>query len=100
MQIAGAEDDRVDVDLAVAVAFEPDVNVLALNEALDGLTQTDPELARLVEMRYFAGLTLEETAEVLGTSVATVKRDWSVARAWLARQLTDAGNPAASGTTD
>ena len=96
----GAGVTHESLDLAVAVAFEPDINVLALNEALDGLTQTDPELARLVEMRYFAGLTLEETAEVLGTSVATVKRDWSVARAWLARQLTDAGNPAASGTTD
>ena len=89
----GAGVTHESLDIAVTIAFEPDLNVLALNEALDRLAQTDPELARLVEMRYFAGLTLDQTAEVLGTSVPTVKRDWSVARAWLARQLSEERNP-------
>jgi RNA polymerase sigma factor (TIGR02999 family) len=88
---AGAAHESLDV--AVTIALEPDLNVLALNEALDRLAHTDAELARLVEMRYFAGLTLDETAEVLGISVPTVKRDWNVARAWLARQLADARKP-------
>lgn len=96
----GAGVTHESLDIALTVAFEPDLNVLALNEALEQLTQTDPELARLVEMRYFAGLTLEETAEVLATSVPTVKRDWSVARAWLARQLSDARKPSASGAPE
>jgi len=86
-----------DLDLAVRVAVEPDLDVLALNQALDGLAETDAELARLVEMRYFAGLTIDETAEVLGVSPVTVKRDWTVARAWLSRRLgggeTGAENP-------
>jgi RNA polymerase sigma factor (sigma-70 family) len=63
------------------------MDVLALNQALDGLAEVDADLARLVELRYFAGLTLDETAEVLGTSPQTVSRDWTVARAWLARRL-------------
>jgi RNA polymerase sigma factor (TIGR02999 family) len=82
------------LDVAVAVAFEPDLDVLALNEALDRLAENDIELARLVEMRYFAGLTIEETADILGISPPTVKRDWSVARAWLSRQLSIAAAPA------
>lgn len=81
-----------DLDLAVRVAVEPDTDVLALNLALDGLAEVDAELARLVELRYFAGLTLDETADVLGTSPQAVSRDWTVARAWLARRLS-AGTP-------
>lgn len=81
-----------DLDLAVRVAVEPDTDVLALNLALDGLAEVDAELARLVELRYFAGLTLDETADVLGTSPQAVSRDWTVARAWLARRLR-AGTP-------
>ena len=60
-------------------------SLLALNEALDRLEAFDPGLSRLVELRYFGGLTLEETAEVLGTSVATAWREWHAARAWLYR---------------
>jgi RNA polymerase sigma-70 factor (ECF subfamily) len=85
----GAGAPHESLDLAVTIALEPDLDVLALNEALDRLADTDAELARLVEMRYFAGLTIEETAETLGVSPPTVKRDWGVARAWLARQLRD-----------
>jgi RNA polymerase sigma-70 factor (ECF subfamily) len=65
------------------------VDVLALHEALDTLAAMDPEQARLVELRYFGGLTIEETAETLGVSPATVKREWAVARAWLRRELSD-----------
>ena len=64
-----------------------DVDVLALNDALDALGKFDPLQARLVELRYFTGLTIEETAEALDMSPATVKREWTVARAWLRREL-------------
>jgi RNA polymerase sigma factor (TIGR02999 family) len=90
----GAGAAHESLDLALAVAFEPDLDVLALNEALDRLSEADQQLARLVEMRYFAGLTIEETADILGVSAPTVKRDWSVARAWLSRQLSKAAVPA------
>ena len=64
-----------------------DVDVLALDEALDRLVAFDPDKCRLVELRYFAGLTIEETAEALGVSPATVKRDWTFARAFLQREM-------------
>ncbi len=88
---AGAVHETLDV--AVRVAIQPDLDVLALNEALDGLTEADAGLARLVELRYFAGLTIDETAQVLGISPQTVSRDWTTARAWLSRRL-EAGAPA------
>ena len=75
------------VTLAGAAAEEPAVDVLALHEALTMLAEVDSGLASLVELRYFAGLGIEETAEVLGVSPATVKRQWQVARAWLKREL-------------
>ncbi len=71
---------------------EPRVDVLALDEALDGLERLDPQRRKLVELRYFGGLSIEETAEVLAVSPATVKRDWRTARAWLHRKLS--GDPA------
>jgi RNA polymerase sigma factor (TIGR02999 family) len=58
-----------------------------LDRALDRLTELDPRQAKVVELRYFGGLTVEEAAEVLAVSPKTVKRDWSVARAWLKREL-------------
>ena len=64
-----------------------EVDLLALDDALSQLSQMDPDLARLVELRYFGGMTVEETAEALKSSPATVKRQWSVARAWLRRAL-------------
>ncbi len=66
------------------------VELLALHEALERLATLDPNQARLVELRYFGGLTIEETATALGVSPATVKREWSIARAWLRRELSSA----------
>ena len=68
--------------------LEPELDVEALDEALARLAEIDPEKGRLVELRYFGGLSIEETAEVLDVSPATVKRQWSLARAWLRRELT------------
>jgi RNA polymerase sigma factor (TIGR02999 family) len=67
-----------------------DVDLLALHEALERLAALDADQARLVELRYFGGLTIEETAEALGVSPATVKREWALARAWLRRELAGA----------
>lgn len=64
-----------------------DVELLALDEALTRLSSLDAELVRLVELRYFGGLTVEETAEAMESSPATVKRQWAIARAWLKRAL-------------
>ena len=64
------------------------VDTLALDTALTKLEALDPEQARIVEMRFFGGLTVEETAEVVGTSPATVKREWALAKGWLYRELT------------
>jgi RNA polymerase sigma factor (TIGR02999 family) len=70
-----------------AAVSSPAIDVLALDEALDRLADMDPQQARIVELRYFTGLTIEETAETLGISPATVKRDWTWARAWLYQRL-------------
>jgi RNA polymerase sigma factor (TIGR02999 family) len=67
---------------------EPDLDVLAIDEALTKLEAFDPLQARIVELRYFSGLNVEETATVLGISPRTVKREWSIAKAWLHREIT------------
>jgi RNA polymerase sigma-70 factor, ECF subfamily len=74
-----------------------DIDVLALDEALSRLSALDAELARVVELRYFGGLTVEEVAEVMGTSPATVKRQWALARAWLKRSLEGDTSPGEGG---
>ena len=66
---------------------EPAIDVLALDEALEQLAALDPQQSRVVELRFFGGLTIEETAASLGISPATVKREWALAKAWLFRQL-------------
>jgi RNA polymerase sigma factor (TIGR02999 family) len=66
---------------------EPGIDVLALDEALDELTRMDARLCRVVELKYFSGLTIDETAETLQVSPATVERDWAVAKAWLHQRL-------------
>jgi len=66
-------------------------DILGVDEALERLALLDARQAQVVELRYFVGLSIEETADVIGTSVATVKRDWMVARAWLQRELSSAG---------
>jgi RNA polymerase sigma factor (TIGR02999 family) len=72
----------------VTLSVEPNLDVLALDRALEELAGFDPERARIVELRYFGGLSVEEAAAIVGTSPATVKRDWAVARAWLYRRMT------------
>ena len=83
----GGSQVRVQLDEALAVADETDVDLLAIDEALNRLTTIDPQQARVVELRFFSGLTVEETAAALGVAPKTVKRDWSVARAWLRREI-------------
>ncbi len=73
--------------LAAIPAQEPDEEVLALDEALHKLAAQDPDKARLVELRYFAGLTGEEAAQVLGISPSTADRHWAYARAWLQKEV-------------
>lgn len=85
----GGDQVRVTLDTHLhAAAQEPTpIDILALDEALDTLARLDPRQARIVELRFFGGLTVEETADVLDISPVTVKRDWAVARAWLLRTL-------------
>ena len=77
----------LDTDAGSPVA-DPTDDILAVDEALVALAKEDPRAARLVDLRYFAGLTIEEAARVLEISIATAKRDWAFARAWLQRALT------------
>ena len=74
-------------DDAVATSSEPDVNLIALDEALAALAGFAPRQCRIIELRFFGGLTIRETAEMLEVSPATVKLDWSMARAWLFKWL-------------
>ncbi len=78
---------RVTLDEGLLGGPERSIDLVALDEALERLAAFDPEQARLVELRFFGGLTVEETADAMGSSPATVKRHWAVARAWLAREL-------------
>ena len=70
-----------------AVAPDRSVDLIALDNALERLAALDAGQAKIVELRYFGGLSIEETAEAMGISPATVKRHWAVARAWLAKEL-------------
>jgi RNA polymerase sigma factor (TIGR02999 family) len=83
----GGSQIRVRPDEAFGVVNAIDVDLLAIDEALSRLETMDPQQARVVELRFFSGLTVEETAAALGVSPKTVKRDWSVARAWLRREI-------------
>jgi len=83
----GGSSIKLSLDEALAAAEKKDLDLIALNDALKALTETDAQQARIVELRYFAGLTIEETAEVIGISPATVKRDWLVAKAFLKREM-------------
>ncbi len=74
-------------DSGLVIQPDLDCDMVALDGALNCLSQFDPEKERIVELRYFAGLSVAETAEVVGRSPATVKREWAVAKAWLYRQL-------------
>ena len=81
--------DRVTLSAALAVAADPESVLPSLDDALTRLEALDPEQARIVELRYFVGLSIEETAAALGMSPATLKRRWALARAWLFRELSN-----------
>jgi RNA polymerase sigma-70 factor, ECF subfamily len=83
----GGDFARVTLEDNLLGAAERDVDLLALDAALTALAETDARLCHVVELRYFGGLSIEETAEVLGSSPATVKRDWAVAKTFLRRHL-------------
>jgi RNA polymerase sigma factor (TIGR02999 family) len=79
------------LDDALAIAETRDLDLVALDDALSALARLDERQSRVVEMRFFAGLEVEEVAEALGVSPTTVKRDWSLARAWLRREMLRGG---------
>lgn len=84
----GGDQERAPFEEALAIANdERSVDLLALDEALKRLAAMDEQQSRIVELRYFAGLSIEETAETLGISPATVKREWQMAKAWLHHEL-------------
>jgi RNA polymerase sigma factor (TIGR02999 family) len=83
----GAGAPRLTLDPDVALPQERDVDLIALDDALNQLAALDPQQSRLVELRFFGGLSIEETSVVLGVSPATVKREWATARAWLQREM-------------
>lgn len=83
----GAGMTLLSLDRPVALPQMRSVDVVALDDALSQLARLDPQQSRIVEMRFFGGLSIEETASVLGISPATVKRDWATARVWLHREL-------------
>jgi RNA polymerase sigma factor (TIGR02999 family) len=85
----GGAQVRVSLSKVDRVASRPDVNLIALDEALHRLEAIDPQKSRIVELRYFGGLSIQETAEVIAISAATVKREWSMARAWLRSEIGD-----------
>lgn len=83
----GGEMTRLSIDDAVSFADQRDVDIVALDDVMSSLAEFDPEQARIVELRFFGGLTIDETAEFLGISASTVKREWGMAKAWLHREL-------------
>jgi RNA polymerase sigma factor (TIGR02999 family) len=83
----GGDHVRLPLDEALAIAEESHVDLLALDEALDRLAAFDAQQARVVELRFFSGLSVEEAAAALGVSPRTVKSDWALARAWLRREI-------------
>jgi RNA polymerase sigma factor (TIGR02999 family) len=87
---AGAEHTPVEL-IVLAAPDAGGVDLLALDDALSRLAAFDPQQARIVELRYFSGFSIEDTAEVLGISPSTVKREWRAAKAWLRHELTAGG---------
>jgi RNA polymerase sigma-70 factor (ECF subfamily) len=87
--------DRINVSLKNIGAYgeQPEADVLALHDVLNRLAEIDPDQSRIVELRFFGGLTIEETAEVMRVSHSTVEREWKIAKAWLKRELTKSERP-------
>ncbi len=86
-QKRGGQAVHVEIEAAATVALTQAGELVALDDAMQGLEKLDPRKSRVVELRYFGGLSVEETAEVLGISVPTVVRDWNTAKAWLRREM-------------
>ncbi len=84
---------RVSFEKADVADGAASIDILALHESLERLAALDPQLAQIVELRFFGGLSVEETAETLGSSSATIKRNWSMARAWLRTEMEKAVEP-------
>src|SRR5262249_21261090 len=86
---AAKRDGGFALELNEGIAFRKarSVDLLALDDALNGLSRMDPQQCRVVELRFFAGLSIEETSRALGISPATVKRDWATARIWLHKEM-------------
>ena len=83
----GGDMQRVSLEHAPLITSEPELDVLAVDRALEAFAKIDPRKSQVVELRFFGGLSVEETADVLGISAETVKRDWRVAKLWLSREL-------------
>lgn len=83
----GSDQQRLSLTNVEHATDKPDIDLLALHEALNELSEVDPQQSRIVELKFFGGLSIEETAEVLGIGHATVERDWKMARAWLRTKL-------------
>lgn len=83
----GSDQQRLSITSAHGLSDKPDLDLLALHEALEELAVVDPQQSRIVELKFFGGLSIEETAEVMNLGHATVERDWKMARAWLRRKL-------------
>jgi len=88
----GGDMPRLSLDQSLGLLERKDLDVVALDEALSNLSKLDPQQARVIELRFFGGLTIEETSEALHISPATVTRDWVTAKAWLFAQLNRAGD--------
>ncbi len=86
---------KLELDAALAIPLKTDVDLVLLNDALDRLAEMDPRQSRLVELRFFTGLSIEETAQVMQLSPATIKREWNAARAWLFREISRNSGPEA-----
>jgi RNA polymerase sigma factor (TIGR02999 family) len=84
----GSGSARISLDEALDLAKEEDLDLIAVDDALEALAQLDPRRARIVELRFFSGLSVEEVAEVLQISESTVKREWSTSKLWLMGELT------------
>lgn len=85
----GGSAENLPLDEAANVSIEPDPILLPLDEALTKLEEIDEQQSKIVELRFFGGLTIEETAEVMKLSIDTVKREWAMARAWLRQMMSD-----------
>jgi RNA polymerase sigma factor (TIGR02999 family) len=90
-QKRGGGRGKVTIDESLGLSVSTDVDLVALDDALESLSRLDPQQGRIVELRYFGGLTIEGTATVLSISTSTVTREWALARAWLRRELLRGG---------